>query len=61
MLSKADLMSEMVYEFTELQGLMGYYYAKLAKEDELVLYSIKKSNIYQMVKIQNFLQMYFLQ
>ena len=27
-LSKADLMSEMVYEFTELQGLMGYYYAK---------------------------------
>ena len=25
-LAKADLMSEMVYEFTELQGLMGYYY-----------------------------------
>ena len=34
MLSKADLMSEMVYEFTELQGLMGYYYAKIANEDE---------------------------
>jgi glycyl-tRNA synthetase beta chain len=27
-LSKADLMSEMVYEFTELQGVMGGYYAK---------------------------------
>ena len=31
-LAKADLMSEMVYEFTELQGLMGYYYAKEAGE-----------------------------
>ncbi len=28
-LSKADLTTEMVYEFTELQGLMGYYYAKV--------------------------------
>ncbi|RUA08120.1 MAG: glycine--tRNA ligase subunit beta, partial [Fusobacteria bacterium] len=28
MLSKADLLTDMVYEFTELQGLMGYYYAK---------------------------------
>lgn len=26
-LSKADLLSEMVYEFSNLQGLMGYYYA----------------------------------
>lgn len=26
-LAKADLMSEMVYEFTELQGIMGGYYA----------------------------------
>jgi len=42
MLSKADLMSEMVYEFTELQGLMGYYYAKIAKEDELVYTSLKE-------------------
>ncbi len=40
--SKADLLSEMVYEFTELQGLMGYYYAKAAKEDELVSLSIKE-------------------
>jgi glycyl-tRNA synthetase beta chain len=27
MLSRCDLMSEMVYEFTELQGIMGRYYA----------------------------------
>jgi glycyl-tRNA synthetase beta chain len=42
MLSKADLMSEMVYEFTELQGLMGYYYAKIAGEDELVYTALKE-------------------
>ena len=42
MLSKADLMSEMVYEFTELQGLMGYYYAKIAGENELVYTALKE-------------------
>lgn len=42
MLSKADLMSEMVFEFTELQGLMGYYYAKLAGEDEAVYTALKE-------------------
>ncbi|MDZ7817126.1 MAG: glycine--tRNA ligase subunit beta [Aliarcobacter sp.] len=42
MLSKADLMSEMVYEFTELQGLMGHYYAKIANEDELVYTALKE-------------------
>lgn len=42
MLSKADLLSEMVYEFTELQGLMGYYYAKAQGEDELVSLAIKE-------------------
>lgn len=42
MLSKADLMSEMVYEFTELQGLMGYYYSKIAKENELVSLALKE-------------------
>ncbi|MFA9374633.1 MAG: glycine--tRNA ligase subunit beta, partial [Poseidonibacter sp.] len=42
MLSKADLMSEMVFEFTELQGLMGYYYAKIAGEDELVYTALKE-------------------
>lgn len=42
MIGKADLMSEMVFEFTELQGLMGYYYAKTAGEDENVALSIKE-------------------
>ncbi len=41
-LAKADLMSEMVYEFTELQGLMGYYYAKALGEDPLVYKAIKE-------------------
>ncbi len=41
-LAKADLMSEMVYEFTELQGLMGYYYAKALGEDRLVYHAIKE-------------------
>jgi len=41
-LAKADLTSEMVYEFTELQGLMGYYYAKALGKDELVYNAIKE-------------------
>jgi len=41
-LAKADLNSEMVYEFTELQGLMGYYYAKALGEDPLVYTAIKE-------------------
>lgn len=31
-LAKADLTTSMVFEFTELQGIMGRYYAKLADE-----------------------------
>ena len=42
MLSKADLLTQMVYEFTELQGVMGYYYALKQGEDELVALSIKE-------------------
>ena len=42
MLSKADLSSEIVYEFTELQGLMGYYYAKAANENALVYTALKE-------------------
>ncbi len=42
MLSKADLLTEMVYEFTELQGVMGYYYAKAAKEDPFLALSLKE-------------------
>ncbi|MDD5717897.1 MAG: glycine--tRNA ligase subunit beta [Sulfuricurvum sp.] len=41
-LAKADLMSEMVYEFTELQGLMGYYYALALGESEEVAVAIKE-------------------
>ncbi len=41
-LAKADLTSEMVYEFTELQGLMGYYYAKALGKDSLVFNAIKE-------------------
>lgn len=41
-LSRADLMSEMVYEFTELQGIMGEYYAKAAKESDEVAAAIKE-------------------
>ncbi|HIP60490.1 MAG TPA: glycine--tRNA ligase subunit beta [Campylobacterales bacterium] len=42
MYAKADLLSDMVYEFTELQGLMGYYYAKEAGEDEEIALSFKE-------------------
>ena len=41
MLAKADLLSEMVYEFTELQGIMGYYYAKAQGEEDLVAVAIR--------------------
>ncbi|MDD2370140.1 MAG: glycine--tRNA ligase subunit beta [Sulfuricurvum sp.] len=41
-LAKADLMSEMVYEFTELQGLMGYYYALALGESSEVAVAIKE-------------------
>ena len=40
--SKSDLLSEMVYEFTELQGLMGYYYANAAGKDALFALSLKE-------------------
>ena len=41
-LSKADLMSEMVFEFTELQGLMGKYYAQAQGEDDEVALAIEE-------------------
>jgi glycyl-tRNA synthetase beta chain len=40
--AKADLLTDMVYEFTELQGLMGYYYAKEAGVDEKIALSYKE-------------------
>lgn len=42
MLSKTDLVSLMVGEFGELQGVMGSYYAKHAGEHELVCTAIKE-------------------
>ena len=41
-LAKADLTSEMVYEFTELQGLMGYYYSKALGKDDVTSQAIKE-------------------
>jgi len=42
MLSKADLLTDMVYEFTDLQGIMGYYYAKVEGRDDLVATALKE-------------------
>ncbi|GAA8623126.1 glycine--tRNA ligase subunit beta [Helicobacter pylori] len=41
-IAKADLLSEVVYEFSELQGVMGYYYALKQNENELVALSVKE-------------------
>jgi len=41
-LAKADLSSEMVYEFPELQGLMGSYYAKSAGHSDAVAAAAKE-------------------
>jgi glycyl-tRNA synthetase beta chain len=41
-LAKADLSSEMVYEFPELQGLMGSYYAKHAGKSDAVAAAAKE-------------------
>lgn len=39
-LVKADLVTSMVYEFPELQGIMGQYYARLSGEKEVVAMAI---------------------
>lgn len=41
-LAKADLLTDMVYEFTDLQGLMGYYYARHDGEPEDVAKAINE-------------------
>jgi glycyl-tRNA synthetase beta chain len=41
-LAKTDLVSGMVFEFTELQGIMGYYYASVQKETSNVAQAIKE-------------------
>jgi glycyl-tRNA synthetase beta chain len=40
-LAKADLLTEMVGEFPELQGIMGKYYAEAQGEDEAVAHAIE--------------------
>ncbi|MEO6118330.1 MAG: glycine--tRNA ligase subunit beta, partial [Methylotenera sp.] len=40
-LSKADLLTDMVSEFPELQGIMGRYYAQYEKLDDDVAYAIE--------------------
>lgn len=42
MLSKADLTTSMVYEFTDLQGVMGSYYAQYRDENRFVVEAIKE-------------------
>ena len=42
MLSKADLLTDMVYEFTDLQGVMGYYYAQKARLDDRLAIALKE-------------------
>lgn len=42
LLAKADLVTSMVYEFPELQGLMGRYYAELSGESREVARAIKE-------------------
>ncbi|MDR2635403.1 MAG: glycine--tRNA ligase subunit beta, partial [Campylobacteraceae bacterium] len=41
-LAKADLLSEMVGEFPELQGIVGYYYALEEKEDKMLALGLKE-------------------
>lgn len=42
MLSKADLATNMVYEFTNLQGIMGSYYAENRKENQFLVSALKE-------------------
>lgn len=41
-LAKGDLMSESVYEFTELQGIMGYYFAQAFNEHPSIALALKE-------------------
>ena len=45
MLAKADLVTDMVGEFPELQGIMGGYYARHDGEDELVAQAIAEQYV----------------
>lgn len=41
-LAKADLVTEMVFEFPELQGIMGYYYASAQGKTEAIAVALKE-------------------
>ena len=43
LLSKCDLMTNMVFEFTDTQGVMGMHYARHDGEDEEVAVAIKRT------------------
>ncbi len=49
-LAKFDLATEMVGEFPELQGIVGYYYAKFYQENENVAIAIKEQYLPNMLK-----------
>ncbi|MDE5022973.1 glycine--tRNA ligase subunit beta, partial [Francisella tularensis subsp. holarctica] len=42
LLAKADLISKMVFEFTDLQGIIGKYYAKAHGEKDTVAEAIEQ-------------------
>lgn len=42
LLAKADLISDMVFEFTDLQGIIGKYYAKAHGESDIVAEAIEQ-------------------
>ncbi|QJC36362.1 glycine--tRNA ligase subunit beta [Enterobacteriaceae endosymbiont of Donacia simplex] len=46
-LSKCDLATQMVYEFPDLQGIIGMYYAKYNKENKNVIQAIKEQYQYK--------------
>ncbi|QJC35548.1 glycine--tRNA ligase subunit beta [Enterobacteriaceae endosymbiont of Donacia sparganii] len=46
-LAKCDLATQMVYEFPDLQGIIGMYYAKYNKENKNVINAIKEQYQYK--------------
>lgn len=50
LLAKCDLMTNMVHEFPELQGTMGYYYALHDKEPEAIAITLKEQYLPRFAK-----------
>lgn len=53
LLSKCDLMTNMVFEFTDTQGVMGMHYARHDGEDEEVAVALK-SNINHVLQVMHY-------